>query len=103
MAGETVYYRFRVRSYTAAEFAAMNDILQERELGIELDTGYCKRGDGSTPWNDKPYEVVGLGEVDLSTLGHGDTLQWNATSGQWEAAPASLPNAALLARISLRF
>jgi hypothetical protein len=96
------YLRFRVRSYPAAEFAAMNDILQERELGIELDTGFCKRGDGITPWNDKGYEVIGLGAIDLSALADGDTLLWNAASNSWQPGPAGLPTAALFARISMR-
>lgn len=102
MAGEVIYYRFRVRSYTAAEFAAMNDILLERELGVETDTKLCKFGDGSTPWNDLPYITPGLGEVDLSALADGDTLLWNAAANAWQAGPAGLPTAALFARISMR-
>jgi hypothetical protein len=99
---ETVYYRFRVRSYTAAEFASSNDILLERELGVETDTKLCKFGDGSTPWNDLEYVAIGLGQVDLATLADGDTLQWNAATNSWQAGPAGLPSAALFARISLR-
>jgi hypothetical protein len=102
MAGETVYYRFRVRSYTAADFAALNDILEVRELGVETDTKRCKFGDGSTPWNDLGYIVPGLGGFDLSALADGDTLLWNAASNSWQTGQAGLPIAALLARISLR-
>lgn len=80
---ETVYYRFRVRSYTAAEFASSNDILLERELGVETDTKHCKFGDGSTPWNDLEYVAIGLGKVDLSTLSNGSILLYDATNGQW--------------------
>jgi hypothetical protein len=72
-----------VRSYTAAEFAAMNDVLEERELGVETDTKLCKFGDGSTPWNDLGYIVPGLGNTDLSELSDGNTLQWDASTGTW--------------------
>jgi hypothetical protein len=103
MAEETVvYYRFLLRSYSKAYFAATNDILKEREIGRELDTGRCKVGDGSTPWNDLGYTALGLGDIDLSTLNDGDTLIWNAAANAWQSGPAGLDTAALFARISLR-
>lgn len=91
---ETVYYRFVLRSYTAAEFSAANGILLERELGVELDTGYCKRGDGTTPWNDLGYEVLGLGSVDLSALADGAKLHYDASTGAWSAVPDDAANVA---------
>ena len=110
MAGN-VYYRFLVRAYTRAQWEATNDILLEREIGLVLpdptssdDHAFrCKLGLGdNAPWNDKEYVVLGIGQVDLSTLADGDTLQWNAASNSWQAGPAGLPSAALFARISLR-
>jgi hypothetical protein len=94
MAG-TVYYRFLIRSYTTSQWAALSDpVLLEREMGVELDdsTGEpigCKFGNGSTPWKDLPYLVLGLGELDLTTLADGDTLQYDATNGAWAAVPLS--------------
>lgn len=101
MAG-TVYYRFLIRAYTAAEWAASNGILLERELGIETDTLRGKFGNGSTPWNDLDYCALGLGEIDLSALADGDTLIWNASANAWQAGPAGLDTASLFARISMR-
>jgi hypothetical protein len=109
MAGETtVYYRFLVRSYTTSEWAAIEDrILRDRELGVELDDTTrkpvgCKFGNGSTPFPDLPYIVLGLGEIDLSAIAEGSTLQYDAAAGIWRAAPASPALAATMARISLR-
>jgi hypothetical protein len=89
MAG-TVYYRFLIRAYTADEWTASNGILLERELGIETDTLRGKFGDGSTPWNDLEYSVLGLGQIDQSTLADGNTLQWDAITSTWRCVvPAS--------------
>lgn len=107
MAG-TVYYRFLIRSYTTSQWAAISDpVLLEREMGVELDdtTGKpigCKFGNGSTPWKDLPYLVLGLGEIDLSALADGDTLVWNASANAWQSGPSGLGTAALFARISMR-
>lgn len=99
------YLRYALRGYTAAELASRNEVLYDRELCIEVDTGRCKRGDGSTPWNDLPYYSVGLGNVDLSTLADGTTLVWDTALGLWIAAPAGPSPATLaatMARISMR-
>jgi hypothetical protein len=59
----------------------------------------CKFGNGSTPWIDLPYVVLGLGEVDLSTLADGMTLLYNATSGTWVPASLTTNNVAEGARL----
>ena len=63
---EVIKMRFLVRSRTAAEWAAMNEVLLmstegtgAREMGMEEDTGKYKLGDGVTPWNDLPYQGGG--------------------------------------------
>lgn len=47
--------RYAVRGATAAELTSRNEILLERELCFETDTGLGKLGDGVTPWNDLDY------------------------------------------------
>lgn len=42
---------------TAADWAAINPILQRAIIGIETDTGKMKIGDGSTSWADLDYAV----------------------------------------------
>jgi hypothetical protein len=85
-----IYYRFLLRGYTAAEWAASNGILLDREIGLETDTGRTKLGIGdNAPWNDKPYVILGLGEVDLSTLADGDILQFDAANNGWTAVHLS--------------
>lgn len=49
------YLRYRVRGRTAAEWAAINEVLLDRELGLETDTRKFKFGDGSTAWNALAY------------------------------------------------
>lgn len=113
MAETSVYYRFLIRAYTTDEWASgsVDPVLKNRELGVELDntTGKpigCKFGDGSTPWPDLDYVVLGLGEVDLDGLADGDTLVYNASTGKWSpgagggGGTADMP--AVMARISMR-
>ena len=47
--------RFRPRGDTAANWTAGNPTLALREIGLELDTGKWKVGDGSTAWNSLGY------------------------------------------------
>ena len=48
------------RRGVAAEWAAVNPILAEGELGTELDTNLFKIGDGVTAWDVLPYAQRGL-------------------------------------------
>lgn len=57
------YLRYRVRGRTAAEWAAINEVLLDRELGLETDTRKFKFGDGLTPWSDLAYAGGGEGAV----------------------------------------
>lgn len=65
---EVLKMRFLIRSRTAAEWTALNEVLListegtgARELGMEEDTGKFKLGDGITAWNDLPYASGGAG------------------------------------------
>lgn len=55
------HYRFAVRGRPAAEWAALNEVLLERELGLETDTRKFKFGTGVTPWNALEYAGGGGG------------------------------------------
>lgn len=49
--------RMEQRRGDAAEWAALNPVLADGELGVERDTGRIKAGNGATPWNSlvSPY------------------------------------------------
>lgn len=51
----TVNVRFKIRGRTAAAWTASNEVLLEREMGVETDTGRHKFGDGVTGWNALAY------------------------------------------------
>ena len=47
--------RIQVRNDSAANWAAVNPTMLKGEIGVEIDTGLFKFGDGITPWNGLPY------------------------------------------------
>lgn len=46
----------QLRRDTTTNWTTFNPILLEGEVGLELDTGKSKRGDGSTAWNSLAYD-----------------------------------------------
>jgi hypothetical protein len=50
-----------LRRGLAIGWSGANPILNPGEAGVELDTGQMKVGDGSTPWNNRPYVGTGSG------------------------------------------
>jgi len=48
--------RIQLRRDGAQQWANINPILAQGELGIEIDTSRIKIGDGVTPWNSLKYE-----------------------------------------------
>ncbi len=48
--------RLQLRRDGAQQWANVNPILAQGELGVELDTSRLKIGDGVTPWNSLKYE-----------------------------------------------
>lgn len=83
----------RLRRALAAAWAAANHVLQQGEIGLELDTGRFKIGDGATPYNSLAGYTDTLG---ASTGIAGFALQ-NATPNilSWTA-----PNDGLLHRVT---
>ena len=49
--------RIKIRRDTSSNWQSTNPVLEEGELGYELDTGRLKIGDGKTDWNNLPYVV----------------------------------------------
>ena len=47
--------RIQLRRGTSADLAAVNEVLRAGEIGIEMDTGKYKIGNGSTQWSGLPY------------------------------------------------
>lgn len=81
---DVIKYRFVLRRGLAADWTAKNEVLLQGEIGLELDSGLGKVGDGSTAWNSLPYTIVG--QVDLSGLSDGKCLAWDESAGLWKVA-----------------
>jgi hypothetical protein len=45
----------QLKGGTAEKAALVNEVLHDREIGVETDTLLFKMGDGVTPWNDLDY------------------------------------------------
>jgi hypothetical protein len=92
--------RFLVRSRTAAEWTALNEVLLAstegtgaREMGMEEDTGKYKLGDGVTRWNDLPYQAGGGGDPIA-----GDGIAIDKTNPQQPIFSSTLGSIALTGR-----
>lgn len=84
MTGQVIPARFALRRRTAAAWAALNEVLHKGEPGVEIDTGFGKSGDGTTPWNELPYELSG--HMDMTGLTDGKCMAWDASRGLWTPA-----------------
>ena len=87
----TVFAKIQLRRGTAAEWAAANPILDEGELGFEIDTGINKVGDGLTAYENLPayatydqmiaaQEAIEAGQAQLATFGTQLTAAQNAAT-----------------------
>jgi hypothetical protein len=50
-------FRVQIRRDTAINWQAVNPILLEGEMGLELGSNCLKIGDGVTPWSSLPYFI----------------------------------------------
>src|SRR5665648_756797 len=66
--------KVQLRRGTAAEWTAANPILLVGEMGLEIDTGKWKAGDGSTAWTSLGYGQDGVDGKDLEYLWDGTEL-----------------------------
>lgn len=59
MSDQTLNVKISLRNDTAANWSEKNPILGKGEMGVEIDTGRFKFGDGATAWSDiKKYGGV---------------------------------------------
>ena len=75
----------QLRRDTAANWASVNPVLAESEVGTETDTGKAKLGDGATAWASLPYwnpSGTGGGSGAVSSV-FGRTGAVAATSGDY--------------------
>ncbi len=72
--------RLRVRRDTAANWAEQNPVMEDGEIGAELDTRQFKLGDGVTVWNELLYQLQGAqgerGDVGLRGASGDFSVLW---------------------------
>lgn len=51
----SVKVTLQVRHDIASNWTARNPVLAQGEWGLEIDTGWLKIGDGTSPWSELPY------------------------------------------------
>jgi hypothetical protein len=78
-----------IKRATAAQWAAENPILEQGILGLEIDTGLFKFGNGQSYWLDLPYAVSstlsGLSDVLAVNPGDGSVLVYDFNINKWIA------------------
>lgn len=85
----------QLRRGTAANWTAADTLLAQGELGIELDTGRWKIGDGSSAWVALPYagELPSTGTAGAPTTGTGrvDEVAIDTTGRLWVCTAGGNP------------
>lgn len=70
--------KIQIRRDSMSTWSAVNPILAEGELGLELGSGFIKIGDGIRTWNQLPYLSTGSGggggTSDPNSLKRGDNV-----------------------------
>lgn len=88
---ETINVRFKVRGRTAANWTADNEVLLERELGLETDTRKFKFGDGVTAWNSLAYANATVPTV-VSAFTNDAGYLTSVNNGNWSGADLDITN-----------
>lgn len=83
--------RIQFRRSTAAQWVAINPILAQGEMGLELNTGKFKLGNGVDYWNDLPYanNLTGINDVpDVQAVNpdDGSVLIYDSNINKWIAS-----------------
>ena len=66
----------KLRRGTAAQWTTADSVLAAGEMGVELDTGRSKFGDGTTAWTSLSYSVgdsSGIGTVEWTSVANKPT------------------------------
>lgn len=83
--------RIQLRRGTAAQWSVANTVLASGEVGVEVDTGKFKIGNGTSTWITLTYPsgINGLGslsDVIYSNPDDGSLLIYNNIINKWEAS-----------------
>lgn len=79
--------KIQLRRGTSAQWVSSNPILSQGELGLEIDTGKFKFGNGTTPWillNYPPsHTLSGLNDVLAVSPLDGSVLVYDISINKW--------------------
>ena len=79
MATKELKAKIILNNKTAVEFSTTNPVLLKGELGIEIDTGLMKVGDGVKAWNELDY----TNDVNVSDLPLGQEFKFTRAFGKY--------------------
>ena len=77
--------QIQLRRDSGANWASVNPVLAEGEIGINTTTDQFKIGDGITAWNSVSYSSANIslndiGDVTITSAANGDFLRWNGSA-----------------------
>ncbi len=79
--------RIQLRRGTAAQWNSFNPVLAQGEMGLEIDTGKFKFGDGATAWVSLNYPasqyLLGLNDVQAISPDDGAVLVYDISINKW--------------------
>lgn len=83
--------RIQLRRGTAAQWNVADSVLAAGEVGVEVDTGRFKIGNGTSTWTTLSYPsgIGGLGslsDVVYTNPDDGSVLIYNNVINKWEAS-----------------
>lgn len=83
--------RIQLRRGTAAQWTVANTVLAQGEIGVEIDTGNFKIGNGTSTWTTLIYPsgIGGLGSLsDVISVNpdDGSVLIYNSNINKWQAS-----------------
>jgi cytoskeletal protein CcmA (bactofilin family) len=87
--------RIQLRRDTGANWSSANPVLAQGEIGLNLDDGSIKIGDGVTAWNSLSYSnlAVEISEIDgvqIIDPQNGDFLRYSTSASAWINDPVNL-------------
>jgi len=87
--------RIQIRRGTETNWTSLNPLLAEGELGVELDTGRFKIGNGLNYWNQIEYanaisKLHSLFDVSVIDPNNNDLLIYDLATDKWVSRPAIL-------------
>ena len=77
--------QIQLRRDSSANWASVNPVLAEGEIGINTTIDQYKIGDGATAWNSLAYSSANIslndiGDVTITSAADGDFLRWNGSA-----------------------